>query len=152
MKSEVLQKLARYCAYQERCVWEIQVKMESLSVLPEDQKPYLDWLEDNNYLNQERFAKLFVRSKFNQKSWGKNKIKFELKRLQVKDSLIQMALKELLELPYEATLESMLKEKFKQLKDPNEWSKKQKCYQYALRKGFEPDVISNYIQKLHEVI
>ncbi|CAM3756177.1 regulatory protein RecX [Aquirufa aurantiipilula] len=148
MKSEVLQKLARYCAYQERCVWEIQVKMESLAVLPEDQKPYLEWLEENNYLNQERFAKLFVRSKFNQKSWGRNKIKFELKRLQVKDSLIQKALEELLDLPYEATLESMLKDKFQQVKDPNEWSKKQKCYQYAMRKGFEADLISMYMQQL----
>ncbi|MDF5690457.1 regulatory protein RecX [Aquirufa aurantiipilula] len=148
MKSEVLQKLARYCAYQERCVWEIQVKMESLAVLPEDQTPYQEWLEDNNYLNQERFAKLFVRSKFNQKSWGRNKIKFELKRLQVKDSLIQKALEELLDLPYEATLESMLKDKFQQVKDPNEWSKKQKCYQYAMRKGFEADLISMYMQQL----
>ncbi|MDF0693359.1 regulatory protein RecX [Aquirufa ecclesiirivi] len=149
MKSEVLQKLARYCAYQERCVWEIQVKMGSFAILPEDQATYLDWLEDNNYLNQERFAKLFVRSKFNQKSWGRNKIKFELKRLQVKDPLIQKALEELKELPYDARLESMLIEKFNQVKDPNEWSKKQKCYQYALRKGFEPDLISLYIQQIN---
>ncbi|MFL0160988.1 regulatory protein RecX [Aquirufa salirivi] len=149
MKSEVLQKLARYCAYQERCVWEIQVKLESFAILPEDQATYLDWLEDNNYLNQERFAKLFVRSKFNQKSWGRNKIKFELKRLQVKDALIQKALEELKELPYDARLESLLIEKFNHVKDPNEWAKKQKCYQYALRKGFEPDLISLYIQQLN---
>lgn len=149
MKSEVLQKLARYCAYQERCKWEIQVKMDSFLVLPEDQQAYLDWLEDNNYLNQERFAKLFVRSKFNQKSWGRNKIKFELKRLQVSDALVQAALSELRELPYESTLESMLNEKFKQLKDLNDWTKKQKCYQYAMRKGFEPDLISLYIQQLN---
>ena len=149
MKSEVLQKLARYCAYQERCVWEIQVKMESFAILPEDQATYLDWLEDNNYLNQERFAKLFARSKFNQKSWGRNKIKFELKRLQVSETLVQIALRELHELPYESTLESMLKEKFKQVKDPNDWAKKQKCFQFAMRKGFEPDLISKYIQQLN---
>ncbi|CAM4139358.1 RecX family transcriptional regulator [Cytophagaceae bacterium 50C-KIRBA] len=147
MKSEILQKLARYCAYQERCVWEIQVKLESFSVLPEEQAAYLDWLEDNNYLNQERFAKLFVRSKFNQKSWGRNKIKFELTRLQIKDTLIQSALEELKELPYEATLESILIDKFNQVKDVNDWTKKQKCYQYAMRKGFESDLISLYIQQ-----
>ncbi|MHA8052932.1 regulatory protein RecX [Aquirufa sp. Wall-65K1] len=148
MKSEVLQKLARYCAYQERCVWEIKVKLDSFSILPEDQQAYLDWLEDNNYLHQERFARLFVRSKFNQKSWGRNKIKFELKRLQVSDALVQAALGELHELPYDSTLESMIVEKFKQLKDSNDWARKQKCYQYALRKGFEPDLISMYIQRL----
>ncbi|RXK50818.1 regulatory protein RecX [Aquirufa rosea] len=148
MDAEVLKKLARYCAYQERCVWEVQVKLESLSVSENEQSDYFLWLEDNNYLNQERFAKLFVRSKFNQKSWGRNKIKFELKRLQVSDSLIHLALKELHELPYDSVLKKLIFDKFEQQKENNSWLKKQKCFQYALRKGFEADIVSSFIQEL----
>jgi hypothetical protein len=34
MNSEILQKLARYCAYQERCVQELEQKMKTFEVEP----------------------------------------------------------------------------------------------------------------------
>lgn len=67
MDSKVLNQLARYCAYQERCISEIKQKMKDLLVAETDQALYLSWLSENNYLNEARFVEIFVRSKFNQK-------------------------------------------------------------------------------------
>ena len=80
MDSKVLNQLARYCAYQERCISEIKQKMKDLLVDESDYANYLTWLSENNYLNEARFVELYVRSKFNQKHWGRNKIMFELKK------------------------------------------------------------------------
>ena len=75
MNSEILQKLARYCAYQERCVQELEQKMKTFEVLPSEFAVYLAWLSENNYLNEARFVEIFVRSKSG---------KYDIRRIQFK--------------------------------------------------------------------
>jgi regulatory protein len=83
--------LARYCAYQERCVQEVQTKMADLGLMPSDFPDYLQWLAKNNYLHEGRFAEIYVRSKFNQKHWGRQKINFELRKRGISESLVLSA-------------------------------------------------------------
>lgn len=146
MNSEFLNILARYCAYQERCVQELRQKMKSLGIEDDQYTTYLIWLEENNYLNEERFAEIYARSKFNQKKWGRNKIRFELKQRKINPVFIQKALEQIDDDTYFLTLKDVIDQKAKKLTSKDPWINQQKCYHFALSKGFESDLIGEVLK------
>jgi regulatory protein len=141
MDSKVLNQLARFCAYQERCVSEIKQKMRDLLVGESDYAIYLSWLSENNYLNEARFVELFVRSKFNQKHWGRNKIMFELKKRGIPESLLSNVYNEITEADYMVQLTKIILKKKAELKLGTAQQKYQKCYAFAMSKGYESSLI-----------
>lgn len=148
MDSKVLNQLARYCAYQERCISEIKQKMKDLLVVESDQPTYLSWLSENNYLNEARFVELYVRSKFNQKHWGRNKIMFELKKRGIPDSMLITAWNDIDEADYIGQLTKILHKKKAELKTGTSQQKYQKCYAFALSKGYESSLIVAHLKGL----
>jgi regulatory protein len=95
------------------------------------------WLIENNYLNEERFAKIFAGSKFRVKKWGRLKIRQELKMRGVSDYCFGH-MKEIDPDEYIQTLEDVLSKK-SEIKDTNPLVVKQ--LRYALSKGYEQDLI-----------
>lgn len=147
MDSALLNKLARYCAYQERCISEIKQKIYELDPSA-DQSIYILWLQENNYLNESRFVGLYIRSKFNQKKWGRGKIQFELRKKGISDSEIQVHWNEIAEDDYSEALSELLKKKAASLKSGTPNEKYQKCYRTGLSKGFEPGLVSQVLKGL----
>ena len=147
MDSALLNKLARYCAYQERCILEIRQKIHELDPLA-DQEIYIQWLQENNYLNESRFVGLYIRSKFNQKKWGRGKIQFELRKKGISDSQIQLHWNEIAEEDYSEALKTLLEKKAASLKSGTSNEKYQKCYRTGLSKGFEPGLVSQVLKGL----
>ena len=148
MDSKVLNQLARYCAYQERCISEIKQKMKDLLVGESDQPTYLAWLSENNYLNEARFVELYVRRKLNQKHWGRNKIMFELKKRGIPDSILSNAWNDIDEADYISQLTKILHKKKAELKTGTSQQKYQKCYAFALSKGYESSLIVAHLKGL----
>ena len=147
MDSALLNKLARYCAYQERCISEIKQKIHALDPSA-DQEIYIQWLHENNYLNESRFVSLYIRSKFNQKKWGRGKIQFELRKKGISDAEIQMHWEEIAEEDYIEALRNLLRKKAESLKTGTSAEKYQKCYRTGLAKGFEPGMVSQILKGL----
>ncbi len=147
MDSALLNKLARYCAYQERCISEIKQKIYDLDPVAE-QEIYIQWLQENNYLNESRFVGLVIRSKFNQKKWGRGKIQFELRKKGISDSEIQAHWDEIAEEDYSDALKTLLEKKAATLKSGTSNEKYQKCYRTGLSKGFEPGLVSQVLKGL----
>lgn len=145
MDASLLHALARYCAYQERCTQELKQKMKDLGIPESEFSEYLDWLAENNYFNEMRFAEIFARSKFNQKQWGRNKIRFELKKRNISAELIQKGLQEIDEEDYLACLQKQVATAKKKYQKGEDWQKKQKSLHYLQSKGFELDLILLYI-------
>lgn len=139
-----LQKTARYCAYQERSHNEAYQKLRNLKLTDDEANEVISQLIQEDYLNEERYACLFARSKFNQKQWGRVRITNELKFKGVSPRNIQKALSELNESNYSETLVSILNKKYNLEKNKNEDLKlKQKVCDYALRRGFESGLVFN---------
>ena len=61
---EALVKLQKYCAYQDRCHKEVEQKLTQMRMIPKAIEQIIVDLIQNNYLNEERFAKAYVRGKF----------------------------------------------------------------------------------------
>src|ERR1700760_1960258 len=86
-----LSKAEHFCAYQERAQQEVRDKLYEWGLYPQAVENIISKLIESNYLNEERFAKEYTRGKFNQKSWGRIKIKQGLKLKQVPEKLIKKA-------------------------------------------------------------
>ena len=71
---EAQKKLEHYCAYQERCHWEVEQKLKQMGMIPSVQELIITKLIEENYLNESRFAQSFASGKFNIKKWGKLRI------------------------------------------------------------------------------
>ena len=50
----------RYCAYQERCIQEVEHKLHNLGCLTSI-SDYLRYLSEEDFLKESRYAELFVR-------------------------------------------------------------------------------------------
>ena len=69
-------KLMKYCSYQERCHQEVNKKLYDWGFYKDDRDEIIVRLIEENFINEERFARAFTRGKFNIKKWGKQKITY----------------------------------------------------------------------------
>ena len=91
---EAKKKLENYCVYQERCHKEVERKLAEMNMIELAKDDIILHLMNQNFLNEERFAKSFARGKFNIKNWGKQRIIRELKFRNISEFNIKTALKE----------------------------------------------------------
>ncbi|MDD3458503.1 MAG: regulatory protein RecX [Weeksellaceae bacterium] len=139
---EIREKLAKYCVYQDRCQWEVEQKFNEFNLIPEAKDQIMIYLIQNDFVNEERFAKNFVRSKFNQKKWGVNKISMELKKRKIPVNLIRIAMEEIDKESYMSTLNQLYNTKKYSLKhERDSLKKKGKIRRYLLQKGYESELI-----------
>ena len=76
---KALQKLKHYCGYHERSHSEVRQKLYSLGLHKKEVEELIARLIEEEYLNEERFARLFASGKSRIKGWGKQKIRHELR-------------------------------------------------------------------------
>ena len=148
LNKEALIKAANFCAYQERTQKEVRSKLAELEVVGDEAEQIIVWLIENNYLNEERFARIFAGSKFRQKKWGRIKIKQELKIRGVSDYCLRAAMSEIDGDDYMETLQAIIEKKTREVKESNPLIKKQKIVKYALSKGFETDLVFDVVRNL----
>ena len=134
---QVLDKMAEYCAYQERCMKDVKDKLKTYDISQESKDEILDYLLDNRFVNDERFARSFVRGKLNQSGWGMNKIRFHLLQKGIDKDMIDEALGQTDEEVYKQKLIDILKAKAKTVKAETDFERKRKLAAYAMQKGFE---------------
>lgn len=138
---EATKVLEKYCAYQERCHQEVENKLYDLKMISEAKEQIILHLLQHNFLNEERFAKAFVRGKFSIKKWGRNKIIRELKSKQISEYNIKTALKEINEEIYLKTLHEIAEKKLALLKETNIYKKRNKLSNFLISKGFESNLV-----------
>lgn len=138
---EVLQKLKKYCVYQERCHQEVHQKLKTLKTKPEDIDSVVVELKQYDFLNEKRYAKSFVSGKFKIKKWGRNRLTLELKKRSVPNYLINSALNEIDEQEYITVFNSLAEKKYNSISETNKLKKKKKLVDYLLQRGWESQMV-----------
>ena len=123
-------------------------KLKTFDLPNEEKTKILDYLLDNRFVNDERFAKSFVRGKINQSGWGVNKIRFHLIQKGIDKEIIDEALGQTDEETYRQRLIDILKTKSKTVKAANDFEKKRKLAAYAMQKGFEGSLVWEVLKKI----
>lgn len=148
MHEQELQKLRHYCAYQERAHTEVRSKCFELGLRGESIDQLIAQLVEENFLNEERFARAFAGGKFRMKQWGRRKIMQELKMRQVSAYCIKKAMTEIDDEDYMAVLNKLAEKKYESLKSEQYLKRQYKTMQFLLQRGFEQELIREVVEKL----
>jgi len=105
-------------------------------------------LLEHNFLNEERFAKTFVRGKFKIKHWGKRRLTLELKRKDISKVNINQALREINETEYNEVFNDLAEKRLPFIKETNKFKKKKKLADYLLYRGWESHLVYKKVNEL----
>ena len=145
---EAQKKLEFYCSYQERCHKEVYEKLKSMRMIPDAIDIIIVHLLQNNFLNEERFAKTFVSGKFRIKKWGKYRLTLELRKRDINKTIIKLALLEIDDTEYLQVFHDLAEKKAGQIKEPNVLKKKKKLADFLLYRGWESHLVYEKINAL----
>jgi regulatory protein len=137
----IIEKAKRYCAFQERCVFDVKKKLYEWKVNPQKSEKIIHKLLQESFVNEARFARVFVGGKFRIKKWGKIKITAQLRARKISEENIRLSMHEINEEEYIKTLIQIMDKKRLSLKDHDNFTAKNKLVYYALSRGFEKDLI-----------
>lgn len=146
--NDALNKLQQFCAYQERCHQEVHDKLKRMNMIPEAIDLIIVSLIQDNYLNEERFAKAFVSGKFRIKKWGRQRLILELKKRNITKRLIDKAIAEIDESEYLETLDILATKKCSSIIEINPLKKKKKLADYLLYRGWESHLVYEKVNTL----
>jgi regulatory protein len=145
-------KMARFCAWRERCSGETIEKLRESGAGEKQIKEIIKWLAEENYLNDERFARSFATGKFSNNHWGKQRIIAELIHRKIARELIDDALQLIDDEIYLETANKLARKKYSELKDNDLYIKKQKTAAYLTGKGFEAAIAWQVVEKLKSIV
>ena len=145
---EALQKIAAFCAYQERTHKEVEAKLKSYGLDEDEAGEIIIRLSREKLLDEVRFAQAFVRGHVNQKKWGRRRILQELKQKGLSEFCIKAGMKEVDGDVYYQNLLDLAAKKDRQEKEPHPHKRRQKIAQFLTGKGYEQDFIKMALDDL----
>lgn len=134
-----LKKILHYCDYQDRCKKEIFTKLNTFELVDDDRNFIVDFLNDEGYINDERYCRSYVKSKLSLKKWGVNKIKISLISKGVDRDIIDTVVSEIDQDSYKEELIKLLENKKINESDP--YKRKAKMIRYAVGKGYSLSMV-----------
>ncbi len=138
--------LENYCAYQERCSYEIHKKLDSFELNASQCNQIILELQEGNYFSDVRYCSAVVSGKFRLNRWGRLKIRAYLKQKRLPEKLISSALMELDPDEYLSTIAHLTERKSKEINEKDTYKKQSKLIRYLLSKGFEFDLINDVVR------
>ena len=134
---EIKSKLERYCAYQERSVYEVEKKIRTFTNQEAKIELLVSEMTKDGFLNQSRFVESFVQGKVNLKKWGKQKIRMGLIQHKISKELIDQGLKNIPKEKYDHNLSGLAEKKALTLKEGlSAFEKKGKVLRFLSSKGY----------------
>ena len=138
-------QLAQLCARSEHCQYDLTEKMRRWEMSDEAQARVMQRLVSERYVDDERYARAFVRDKIRYNKWGRRKVEQALWQKRIDDDIRQRVLGEVDEEEYLSVLRPLLKQKRRSTKAESDYELNQKLVRFALSRGFTYDIIRQCI-------
>ena len=133
--------MAALCAQAEHCQHEMLEKMRRWELPEEEQARVMQRLVSERYVDDERYARAFVKDKVRYNKWGRRKVEQALWQKHIDDDIRQRVLDEVEDDEYLAVLRPLLKQKRKSTMAASDYELNQKLVRFALSRGFTFDII-----------
>jgi len=145
-EQEAYQKLSALCAMSEQCCHDMMRKMSRWQMDQEVAEKVVARLVKEGFINEERYARAFVRDKFRYNHWGEVKIKHELKLKGISQKHIEAGLEELDEDDNLNALREIIQKKRPSVKGKSDYEIRCKLIRFAVGRGFDMDDIMKVLQ------
>lgn len=134
-------KATTICSRGETCTFDIHEKLKKWELSEEDSMQVISQLTKEKYLDDERFARAYVKDKFRFNHWGRQKIAFMLHSKKISKDIQEAAFEEIQENSYSDQLMKLLADKEKSIKAKDQYDKRNKLMRFAMGRGFESNKI-----------
>lgn len=136
-ETDALNRLAAYCSAAEHCRAEVTEKLQRWGIPYDAIERIINRLEQEKYIDEERFCRAFIHDKYRFAKWGKVKIGQALQLKKIPRRVFSSYLNEIDEDEYLAVLNDLLAAKRKSVRAENEFELNGKLVRFALSRGFE---------------
>jgi regulatory protein len=140
-EQEAYLQLAALCAQAEHCQQEMRDKMKRWDIDAATQDRIVARLVKERYVDDERYARAFVKDKIRYNKWGRRKVQQGLWLKHIDDDIQERVLGEVDDSEYLAVLRPLLKQKVRSIRAENDYERTQKLVRFALGRGFTFDII-----------
>jgi len=144
-EQEAYLTLASLCASAEHCQWEMTEKMRRWELPDEAQTRIMERLVKERYVDDERFARAFVKDKVRYNKWGRRKVEQALWQKHIDETVRQQVLDEVEDDEYIRILRPLLQQKRRSLKVSNDCELNMKLIRFAISRGFTMDIIKQCV-------
>lgn len=140
-EQEAYQRLSALCAMGEHCCYDVEKKMQQWELPAGADERIVARLVKERFIDEERYARAFVRDKFTYNHWGKVRLQHELKMRHIAQRHIDQALDTIEAEDTLAALEELIRKKRPSVKGKNPYEIHGKLIRFALGRGFSMDDI-----------
>ena len=140
-EQEAYLQLAALCAQAEHCQQEMRDKLKRWDINESVQERIIQRLVNERYINDERYARAFVKDKIRYNKWGRRKVQQGLWLKHINPEIQQQVLDEIDDNEYLNVLRPLLRQKRKTIKAQNDYELNQKLVRFAIGRGFTSDII-----------
>ena len=144
----IVKKAEAACAREEYCDYDMQQKLVKWGAERDEVERVLDHLHEYDFLNNERYARIYCVGKNHQLKWGRTKIAYQLRMKRVGEEAIAQGLQEIDADEYSESLLELAKKKWKAIAEEDRFRKEQKLMGFLQSRGYELNEIYNVIKKL----
>ena len=140
-EQEAYLRLTALCANAEHCQHEMLEKMRKWELPETIQAKVMARLVKERYVDDERYARAFVKDKIRYNKWGRRKVQQALWLKHIDNEIQQTVLDEVSDEEYLKVLKPLLKQKSRSIKAENDYERNRKLVRFALGRGFTFDLI-----------
>ena len=147
---EALSYTMDLCSRQEKCCSEIREKLMKHKLSPEHIEKVLNILKKEGFINESRYAGMFVRDKLRINRWGKVKIRYMLAGKKIPEEIIGVAIDNIDDAAYRETLREELLKKRKHIGGKLSYENRTRLARFAQQRGFESGIIFQVLDEIGE--
>lgn len=144
---QALQKMTSLCSISEHCEHDVRGKLYKWGISTKDSDRIVDYLLDEGYLDENRFAMSYANDKLRFSHWGRLKIRSMLQALRISDACIGEALARIDPEEYERILVRVLDGKRRTMDECESYDARIKIIRFALQRGFEISEITKFVDE-----
>lgn len=134
-------QLSALCARAEHCQYEMLEKMRRWELPDEAQARVMQRLVNERFVDDERYARAFVKDKIEYNKWGRRKVEQALWTKHIDKDIQARVLDEVDDEAYISVLKPLLKQKRRSTNANSDYELQQKLVKFALGRGFTFDII-----------
>lgn len=149
-EQEAMFRVAAYCSQAERVEYDIRQKLLTWGLKGINISNIIRYLKTENFINEERYCRAFIKDKIRFNKWGKSKIVYELKNKRIPSNIIELCISDINLEEYSEQLEKILIKKLSTIKYSNEYDKRTKLIRFGLGRGFTLDEILRVLSNIEK--